>query len=90
MPKRGKIERLAGLLELPRDVVLDLPRVTMLGNAQVLVENHKGIIEYTQSQVRIRLKQGEVSIHGTGLTLGSLQAEQILVEGLLDTIRYHS
>ncbi|MDF2502056.1 MAG: sporulation protein YqfC [Anaerosporomusa subterranea] len=89
MSKKGRMQRLAGLLELPQDIVLDLPRMTMLGNIQMLVENHKGIIEYTPELVRIRLKQGELVINGSDLVLGNLQAEQILVEGTMSEIRFN-
>ncbi|MDU4959806.1 MAG: sporulation protein YqfC [Sporomusaceae bacterium] len=89
MSKKGRMQRLAGLLELPQDIVLDLPRMTMLGNVQMLIENHKGIIEYTSTLVRIRLKQGELVIQGAELVLGNLQAEQILVEGTLQEIRFN-
>ena len=88
MSKKGKLLRLARLLELPQDIVFDLPRITMLGNIQTLIENHKGIIEYTPSLVRIRLKQGELVIFGSDLVLGNLQPEQVLVEGTISGIRY--
>ena len=81
-------QRLAGILEIPQDIVLDLPRVTMLGNKQLLIENHKGIIEYTPSLVRIKLNQGELIISGINLMLGNLQMEQILVEGTVCEIKY--
>lgn len=89
MSKKGRMQRLAGLLELPQDIILDLPRMTILGNVQMLIENYKGIIEYTPNVVRIRLKQGELVIRGAELVLGNLQAEQILVEGTLQEIRFN-
>lgn len=86
--RQGNLHILARLLEIPQDIVLDLPRITMLGNKQLLVENHKGIIEYTPSLVRIKLSQGELTIGGDGLVLGNLQSEQILVEGRIREIQY--
>lgn len=86
--KRGRLQRLAGLLEIPQDIVMDLPRITMLGNKQLLIENHKGIIEYTSSLIRIKLNQGELIVTGTDLTLGNLQVEQILVEGTVGELKY--
>ncbi|HMM20203.1 MAG TPA: sporulation protein YqfC [Selenomonadales bacterium] len=88
--RKGNLQKLAGLLEIPQDIILDLPRITMLGNKQVLVENHKGIMEYTPDLVRIKLNQGELIVDGTGLTLGNLQAEQILVEGTVKTLKYET
>lgn len=74
-------KKLANLLEIPDDIVLDLPRITLLGNMQLLIENHKGIIEYTSELVRIRLNRKELIISGIGLSLGNLQAEELIVEG---------
>jgi sporulation protein YqfC len=89
MPRRrGKLQSLAGYLEIPQDIVMDLPRITMLGNKQLLVENHNGIIEYTPSLVRIKLNCGELFILGEMLILGNLQAEQILVEGVVQEVKY--
>lgn len=74
-------KKLAHLLEIPDDIVLDLPRITLLGNMQMLIENHKGIIEYTAELVRVRLNHKEIVISGVGLSLGNLQAEELIVEG---------
>lgn len=86
--KNRHLQRLAGILEIPQDIVLDLPRITMLGNKQLLIENHKGIIEYTPSLVRIKLNQGELIIVGRDLMLSHLQLEQILVEGIVGDVKY--
>ncbi len=88
--RKGNLQTLAGLLEIPADIVLDLPRITMLGNKQLLVENHKGIIEYNGSLVRIKLSQGELNVAGTELTIGNFQAEQLLVEGTVTEIKYET
>lgn len=85
--KRG-LQKLAGILEIPEDIILDLPRITMLGNKQILIENHKGIIEYTPSLIRIKLSQGELIVNGANLSLSNLQVEQILVEGIVRDIKY--
>lgn len=86
--QKGVLQSLARRLDIPQDIVLDLPRITMLGNKQILIENHKGIIEYTSQLVRISLSQGELTVIGAGLMLGNLQQEQILVEGEIREVRY--
>lgn len=86
--KKGQMQRLASILEIPEDLVMDLPRITMLGNKQVLIENHKGIIEYTASVVRIKINKGHLIISGQNLILGNLQIEQILVEGIVEEVKY--
>lgn len=86
--KNGKLQKLAGIFEIPQDIILDLPRITLLGNKQLLVENHKGIIEYDSSLVRIKMSQGELIVTGKSFTLGNLQLEQILIEGTIIELKY--
>ena len=86
--KNRHLQRLTSILDFPQDIILDLPRITMLGNKQLLVENHKGIIEYTPSLVRVKVNQGELLVKGEHLMIGSLQPEQILIEGFLAEVHY--
>lgn len=85
--KRG-LQRIAQILELPDDLIMDLPRITMLGNKQLLIENHRGIVEYTPEFIKINLSYGALNIVGEGMFLGNLQVEQILIEGKIREIRY--
>jgi hypothetical protein len=31
-------------LDLPREMILDLPKVTIISNSEISIENHKGVI----------------------------------------------
>ena len=44
---------MAEKLDLPKEVVLDLPLVSMVGQDEVTVENHKGLLEYSAETIRI-------------------------------------
>ncbi|BCV25639.1 MAG TPA: sporulation protein YqfC [Firmicutes bacterium] len=80
--------RLADLLEIPEDIVLDLPRVTLVGNLQLVMENHRGIVEYGPERVRLALAQGELVVSGSDLALVSLSEEEIIVEGQISRIEF--
>ena len=41
------------VLELPKDLVLNLPRITMVGNIQLTIENHRGVILYSDRRIRV-------------------------------------
>ncbi|MGB9791646.1 MAG: sporulation protein YqfC [Thermacetogeniaceae bacterium] len=77
---------LAHYLELPKELVLDLPRITVVGDIQVFVENHKGIIEYTPEKLRISTSIGELQIEGTGLALRCIQPDEIGVDGKIRAV----
>ena len=81
-PKSEKIRTVfADFLELPEELALDMPRITLVGNLRLGVENHKGIIKYTQEEIRLRVNKGMVSAKGVKLELKNLSSEEILIEG---------
>ncbi len=81
---------LTDVLELPKDLVLNLPRVTMVGNIQLTLENHRGVILYTDSRVRVAVEKGEVVVVGQKLTLRSIYADEIIIDGLILDVSFVS
>ena len=79
---------LSEILELPKDIVLGLPKITMIGNLQVYIENHKGIIEYSKTQIRINTKKGVVKISGKEMYIRTIVTEEIIVIGEIENIEF--
>lgn len=79
---------LADVFELPKEILLDLPRVTLVGNVQMYVQNHKGVVEYTDKVIRISISGGELVIKGEGLTIKNIYSEEIFIEGLINYLDY--
>jgi len=71
----------ARVLDLPQDVVLDLPRVTLIGGIQLTVENHRGVLHFASDSLRLAMEQGELEVTGRDLTIRSIGPEEVLVEG---------
>lgn len=83
---KGKTNRLmrrvmADVLEIPEDLALDLPRITLVGNINLNVENHKGIISYTADEVRLRVSDGYLIARGHGFSLRSISQTDVFLEG---------
>lgn len=73
--------RLTDLFDLPQDVTLDLPRILLVGGLQVIIENHRGLIEYTPNRVAVGVTRGQVAIEGEELEIGIINVEEIMVLG---------
>ncbi|MFC5405116.1 sporulation protein YqfC [Cohnella soli] len=71
----------ATILDLPQDVVLDLPRITMIGGLQVTVENHRGILHFSPDNLRLAMDNGEMEVTGQNLIIRNIGAEEVFVEG---------
>lgn len=85
---KNRLKRqVSDFLEIPSDVILDLPKVVLMGNLQVFIENHRGIMEYTSEVVKVLVGEGEIEIKGENLTLRNMTADEIIVEGKIKNIK---
>ena len=82
-------EKMANALSLPREIALDLPMVSAMGQEEVTIENYKHLLEFTDKKIRVRTKVGVMVIEGEGLTLRQVTAEHLLVAGRLAGILFH-
>ncbi|ADL07679.1 sporulation protein YqfC [Thermosediminibacter oceani] len=80
--------RISDALELPKDIVLDLPRITVIGKISVFIENHKGILEYGTDKVCVNTNIGLLVIKGRELILKSIVADEIVVEGKIESLEF--
>lgn len=78
--------KLAEFLELPLDTVIDLPKIVVSGNQQVVIENHRGVIEYEPTIIRVGTKLGELKIAGAELVLVSVFKEELVITGKIGQI----
>ena len=77
------------ILDLPQDVMHDIPRLTMIGNEQLIVENHRGVQQFSETSMRLSLPKGHtMEISGEGLVIRNILAEEVWIEGLIREIKY--
>ncbi len=79
---------MADLLEIPKDLVLDIPKITMIGRGELYLENHRGIIEYSKQRLRINLSRGFLEILGDHLEIKALLPDEIKIAGDISTCRF--
>jgi len=79
---------MAELLEIPGDLVLDLPRLTITGRNELYLVNHKGIIEYSTVRMRINLSRGFLEVDGKNLEIQALMPDEMRILGEISSIKY--
>ncbi|GGJ63062.1 sporulation protein YqfC [Anoxybacillus voinovskiensis] len=79
---------LANQLELPADVVMDLPRITMIGHIHIYIENHRGLLTFSDKELRLLLKQGQLLVRGEEFVIKTILPEEILLEGKIQQVVY--
>lgn len=73
-------------MELPQDVMMDLPRITMIGQIHIYIENHRGLIAFSDKEIRLMLKQGQLLVKGKAFVIKTILPEEILLEGKIEHV----
>ena len=77
-------------LELPRDIVYGAVIISAMGRNEVLIENYKGIIDYTREKIRLQTKTCQVIIVGKRLVVAYYTNEEMKITGFIEGILYDS
>lgn len=75
-------------LELPKDLVYGAVIVTVTGKTEVLIENYKGIIEYTCEKIRLQTKHCQVAVCGKRLLIQYYTNDEMKITGFIEKILY--
>lgn len=81
-------EILAEKLDLPKDVILNLPKITIIGNNEITIENHKGIILFERTIIKINTKVKIVNIEGEDFEILYIGDSTITISGKFKLISY--
>lgn len=76
------------IMEIPKEVVIDLPLISMIGNEELTVENYKGVIEYNEERIRINTVKGVVKIEGRNMFLREITDDDIEITGTIIKIEF--
>ena len=84
--KRSAISRIDKILEMPQEVYTDMPKITISGFNEMIIENFKGILEYEDYYIRINTSLGIININGYELKLENMTNDDIKVNGKIESI----
>ncbi len=80
------LTKTAELLDLPMDVVAGLPSLELMGNRQLFLTRHKGILSYSDTAIDVNCGSLLVRVRGTELQLLSMTADEMRIGGVIEGI----
>lgn len=81
---REKTAQLAmQMLEIPKDTLHYVPRITIIGNFQVVIENYQIIEEFAEDRIRIKVVDRDITVRGDQLVIRSIVPEEVVIEGVI-------
>jgi len=76
------------LLDLPMEVGTNIPKITMIGFNEVIIENYKGILEYEEFFIRVSTHIGNININGFELKLNQITDEAVSITGKIENLDF--
>ncbi|WP_242972514.1 YabP/YqfC family sporulation protein [Lachnoclostridium sp. An169] len=81
-------EKLASAASMPKDVVLGAAVTTILGRNEVCIENYRGIIEYTDTLIRVAVKGSQIRLTGKRLQVEYYTNDEMKITGKICTLEF--
>ena len=81
-------EKVTEFLELPKEIIMNVPKIIFIGNQNLSIENYKGIIEYTENTIRINTNEHMLKIIGRDLEIKNIAAEEMLITGNIMSLEF--
>ena len=88
--KRKKESTLNRILEVPKEICTNEPKLTIAGFKKMLIENYKVILEYQDVYIRIKTYIGIININGFNLKLEEMTNDDLLVTGRIEGMDFES
>lgn len=72
----------------PREVISDVPRVTLTGHERLHVEQHKGLVDYAPEVIAMRTSCGLMRVNGAGMRFVTYTAAEAVIVGRIDAVSF--
>ena len=75
-------------LELPEDALLKEAKVSMTGGKRMLIENHRGLLSYSDTAVEVLTAEGKLSVIGNGFIIRAMRDRDLLIFGDIRSVEW--
>ena len=86
--KQGVLPCLADRLELPEEALSGAAKLTLVAGRRALVENHRGILEYSPERITLSLGGARLSLMGQELRIAAMNRQEVLIRGEVQDISW--
>lgn len=81
-------EIFADRMDLPKDIVMNLPKISVIGDSEITIENHKGIVVFDQNEIKVNSNIGLILIKGKDLEILFMESKTLTIKGKFCSVIY--
>ncbi len=84
-PEKKIREKMQEALELPKELLKEYSRMTILGGEDVWIENYQSMMEYNDNYIRF---SNHIAIYGDDLKVEEICEDDVLIVGKIKQIEF--
>lgn len=84
--KKNFSENLSEKLSVPQETLGEVPLVQLHGKRTVCIENHRGILEYTDTLVKVSVKRGTIAVVGSRMEIARMTRRLLEIRGCIQRV----
>lgn|SRR5690625_1497812 len=88
MRQRNFFQTIKGFFTLSETMFVNLPKVSIVDTKLCHIENHHGIVSFTDSQLILKAKSGFIIIVGSSLIITMMLQEELFLEGIVKEVKF--
>ena len=94
MPQRPKEhknfirERIADAIDVSKDILLDTSLIRITGYRELIIENYKGILEYSDACILVKANPNAIKICGSELEIRTITDEMLFISGNISDVHF--
>lgn len=90
MSEQRKItaNKLIESLDLPQDIFLGFSNLSLCGNRELYLSNHRGLLSYGKEEMTILTKEYQIQVKGKELTIVSYTKEELTIQGYISSVEF--
>ena len=81
-------EKVSTFLELPKEVIQNSTKITIIEDENILIEGYKKIVDYYDTYIKIKANNMYVVIDGANLDIEEITDFELVISGKIYSINY--
>lgn len=81
-------EVLSRAFDMPKDIVMNVPKITITGDNEIIIENHKGVIIFGDDQIIVNSSLGLIKVEGKNFEILFMGGDTIVISGRFKALIY--
>lgn len=86
--KKRFLAKAEDMLDISDGILNDLPNIILYGTSRADIDNFKGLLDFSQSSVRINTSDGILRLDGTNLIIAIMTDESVCIKGNIKNISF--